>query len=51
MKFILILLFAYSAIIKGDPTLGNSEANPAASCVMRFTKTMVLVEELLASIT
>ena len=29
---ILLLLFAYSAVIKGDTTLGSSEANPATSC-------------------
>ena len=33
MKFLsLLVLFTYSAIIKGDPTLGSTEANPAASC-------------------
>ena len=33
MKFLsLLVLYTYSAIIKGDPTLGSTEANPASSC-------------------
>ena len=30
--FILLVLFAFTAVIKGDPTLGTTAANPATSC-------------------